>query len=148
MPKKIEVTELIPRDAHQSLLATRMAMEGVIPACEDIDKAGFWSVECWGGATFAASVRFLNEDPWKQLRTFRTLSTAGANGEERRPISGIVGKSSVPPGESLEPGDLPFVVEATKLETEVTAPVVGKVAEGKGNLDDSVKGGQVVLVWA
>lgn len=54
----------------------------------------------------------------------------------------------MPLGESLEPGDLLFVVEATKMETEVTAPVAGKVAEGKGNLGDSVKGGQVVLVWA
>ena len=73
MPRKIEVTELILRDAHQSLLATRMALEDMIPACEDIDKAGFWSVECWGGATFDACIRFLNEDPWERLRTFRKL---------------------------------------------------------------------------
>ena len=73
MPRKIEVTELILRDAHQSLLATRMAMEDMVPACEDIDKAGFWSVECWGGATFDACIRFLNEDPWERLRIFRRL---------------------------------------------------------------------------
>src|SRR5271169_6289118 len=73
MPRKIEITELILRDAHQSLLATRMAMEDMVPACEDIDKAGFWSVECWGGATFDACIRFLNEDPWERLRTFRKL---------------------------------------------------------------------------
>jgi methylmalonyl-CoA carboxyltransferase 5S subunit len=73
MSRKIEVTELILRDAHQSLLATRMAMEDMIPACGDIDKAGFWSVECWGGATFDACIRFLNEDPWERLRTFRKL---------------------------------------------------------------------------
>jgi methylmalonyl-CoA carboxyltransferase 5S subunit len=73
MPRTIEVTELILRDAHQSLLATRMALEDIIPACEDIDKAGFWSVECWGGATFDACIRFLNEDPWERLRTFRKL---------------------------------------------------------------------------
>ncbi|HMD43394.1 MAG TPA: methylmalonyl-CoA carboxytransferase subunit 5S [Candidatus Acidoferrum sp.] len=73
MPRKIEVTELILRDAHQSLLATRMAMEDMVPACEDIDKAGFWSVECWGGATFDACIRYLNEDPWERLRTFRQL---------------------------------------------------------------------------
>lgn len=72
-PKKIEVTELALRDAHQSLLATRMALEDMIPACEDIDKAGYWSVECWGGATFDACIRFLNEDPWERLRTFRKL---------------------------------------------------------------------------
>jgi methylmalonyl-CoA carboxyltransferase 5S subunit len=73
MAKKIDVTELILRDAHQSLMATRMAMEDMAPACEDIDKAGYWSVECWGGATFDACIRFLNEDPWERLRTFRKL---------------------------------------------------------------------------
>jgi methylmalonyl-CoA carboxyltransferase 5S subunit len=73
MPKTIEVTELILRDAHQSLMATRMALEDMIPACEDIDNAGYWSVECWGGATFDACIRFLNEDPWERLRTFRKL---------------------------------------------------------------------------
>ena len=73
MPRTIEVTELILRDGHQSLLATRMALEDMVPACEDIDNAGFWSVECWGGATFDACIRFLNEDPWQRLRTFRKL---------------------------------------------------------------------------
>ena len=73
MAKTIEVTELALRDAHQSLLATRMAMEDMVPACEDIDQAGYWSVECWGGATFDACIRFLNEDPWERLRTFRKL---------------------------------------------------------------------------
>jgi len=73
MPKKIDVTELILRDAHQSLMATRMALEDMVPACEDIDNAGFWSVECWGGATYDACIRFLNEDPWERLRTFRKL---------------------------------------------------------------------------
>ncbi len=73
MPKTIDVTELILRDAHQSLMATRMAMEDMVPACEDIDKAGYWSVECWGGATFDSCIRFLNEDPWERLRMFRKL---------------------------------------------------------------------------
>ncbi len=54
-------------------MATRMAMEDMVGACEAIDKAGFWSVECWGGATFDACIRFLNEDPWERLRTFRRL---------------------------------------------------------------------------
>ncbi len=71
--KIIQITELILRDAHQSLMATRMAMEDLIPACEDLDNAGFWSIECWGGATFDACIRFLNEDPWERLRTFRKL---------------------------------------------------------------------------
>jgi methylmalonyl-CoA carboxyltransferase 5S subunit len=73
MSRIIEITELALRDAHQSLLATRMAMDDMIPACEDIDNAGYWSVECWGGATFDACIRFLNEDPWERLRTFRKL---------------------------------------------------------------------------
>jgi methylmalonyl-CoA carboxyltransferase 5S subunit len=73
MPKKIDVTELILRDAHQSLMATRMSMEDMVPACADLDQAGYWSVECWGGATFDACIRFLNEDPWERLRTFRKL---------------------------------------------------------------------------
>lgn len=67
------MTEVALRDAHQSLFATRLAMEDMVDACEDIDKAGFWSVECWGGATFDACIRFLNEDPWERLRTFRKL---------------------------------------------------------------------------
>ena len=73
MSRTIEVTELALRDGHQSLLATRMALEDMVPACEDIDRAGFWSVECWGGATYDACIRFLNEDPWVRLRTFRKL---------------------------------------------------------------------------
>lgn len=55
--RKIGVTELALRDAHQSLMATRMALEDMVDACEDIDKAGYWSVECWGGATFDACIR-------------------------------------------------------------------------------------------
>jgi methylmalonyl-CoA carboxyltransferase 5S subunit len=73
MARVIEVTDLILRDAHQSLLATRMAMEDMIPACEDLDNAGYWSLECWGGATFDSCIRFLNEDPWERLRTFKKL---------------------------------------------------------------------------
>ncbi|MBC8167380.1 MAG: methylmalonyl-CoA carboxytransferase subunit 5S [Bryobacteraceae bacterium] len=73
MPKHVDVTELILRDAHQSLMATRMAMEDMVPACHDIDNAGYWSVECWGGATFDSCIRFLNEDPWERLRSFRRL---------------------------------------------------------------------------
>ncbi len=71
--RTVQITELILRDAHQSLLATRMALEDMIPVCEDLDKAGYWSVECWGGATFDSCIRFLNEDPWERLRTFRKL---------------------------------------------------------------------------
>jgi methylmalonyl-CoA carboxyltransferase 5S subunit len=73
MTRNIDVTELVLRDGHQSLLATRMALEDLVPACHDIDQAGFWSVECWGGATYDACIRFLNEDPWQRLRTFRQV---------------------------------------------------------------------------
>ena len=73
MTRTVEVTELCLRDGHQSLLATRMAMEDMVPICEDIDAAGYWSAECWGGATYDSCIRFLNEDPWERLRTFRKL---------------------------------------------------------------------------
>ena len=71
--RTIGVTEVALRDAHQSLMATRMALEDMVDACADIDAAGYWSVECWGGATYDACIRFLNEDPWVRLRTFREL---------------------------------------------------------------------------
>jgi methylmalonyl-CoA carboxyltransferase 5S subunit len=64
MSRIVEITELALRDAHQSLLATRMALDDMIPVCEDLDNAGYWSVECWGGATFDSCIRFLNEDHW------------------------------------------------------------------------------------
>lgn len=69
--KTIEITDVILRDAHQSLMATRMALEDMLPALADLDAAGYWSLECWGGATFDACIRFLNEDPWERLRTFK-----------------------------------------------------------------------------
>ncbi|MCG6871092.1 MAG: pyruvate carboxylase subunit B, partial [Gammaproteobacteria bacterium] len=67
MSDKVHITELILRDAHQSLLATRMRTEDMLPACEMLDGIGFWSLEAWGGATFDACVRFLREDPWERL---------------------------------------------------------------------------------
>lgn len=73
MGRIIEITDVILRDAHQSLLATRMALEDMVPACEALDRAGYWSLECWGGATYDACIRFLNEDPWERLRTFKKL---------------------------------------------------------------------------
>jgi len=73
MGRLIEVTDVILRDAHQSLMATRMSMEDMIPACADLDNAGYWSLECWGGATYDSCIRFLNEDPWERLRTFKKL---------------------------------------------------------------------------
>ena len=71
MTKKIEITDLILRDAHQSLIATRMRTEDMLPICEKLDSVGYWSLEVWGGATFDACVRFLKEDPWERLRQLR-----------------------------------------------------------------------------
>jgi len=70
-PKKIEVTDVILRDAHQSLIATRMRTEDMLPICEKLDSVGYWSLEVWGGATFDACVRFLKEDPWERLRLLK-----------------------------------------------------------------------------
>lgn len=70
MPK-VQVTDTILRDAHQSLIATRMRIEDMLPACKKLDSVGYWSLEVWGGATFDACVRFLKEDPWDRLRKLR-----------------------------------------------------------------------------
>lgn len=69
--KPLLITETILRDAHQSQAATRMRIEDMLPALELLDNMGYWSVECWGGATFDVCMRFLNEDPWERLRTIK-----------------------------------------------------------------------------
>lgn len=69
--KPLYITDTILRDAHQSQAATRMRVEDMLPACEVLDSIGYWSLECWGGATFDACMRFLNEDPWERLRKLR-----------------------------------------------------------------------------
>ena len=71
MAKRLLVTDTILRDAHQSLLATRMGTEDMLPACEQLDAIGYHSLEVWGGATFDSAMRFLGEDPWERLRTLR-----------------------------------------------------------------------------
>ncbi len=68
---KVGITETILRDAHQSLIATRMTTEEMLPALEMLDDIGYHSLECWGGATFDSCLRFLGEDPWERLRTLR-----------------------------------------------------------------------------
>jgi pyruvate carboxylase subunit B len=68
---KIHITELVLRDGHQSLIATRMRTEDMLPICAKLDAIGFWSLEAWGGATFDACVRFLKEDPWERLAKLR-----------------------------------------------------------------------------
>lgn len=69
--KPLLITDTILRDAHQSQAATRMRLEDMLPACEVLDSIGYYSLECWGGATFDSCMRFLNEDPWERLRVLR-----------------------------------------------------------------------------
>ena len=69
--RKLLITETILRDAHQSLAATRMRTEEMLPAAGILDSIGYWSIECWGGATFDTCLRYLNEDPWERLRALR-----------------------------------------------------------------------------
>ncbi len=69
--KKLYITDTILRDAHQSHAATRMRIEDMLPACEILDNMGYWSIECWGGATFDSCMRFLGEDPWERLRILK-----------------------------------------------------------------------------
>lgn len=69
--KPVKITETILRDAHQSLIATRMTTEQMLPIIDKMDKVGYNAVECWGGATFDACLRFLKEDPWDRLRKLK-----------------------------------------------------------------------------
>lgn len=68
MAKKVKLTDLVLRDAHQSLHATRMTTADMLPVCDKLDKIGYFALEAWGGATFDSCIRFLNEDPWERLR--------------------------------------------------------------------------------
>ena len=68
---KVKITELVLRDGHQSLIATRMRTDDMLPICSKLDSIGFWSLEAWGGATFDACVRYLKEDPWERLTKLR-----------------------------------------------------------------------------
>lgn len=69
--KPLGITEVVLRDAHQSILATRLRIEDMLPICEKLDSVGYWSIESWGGATFDACIRFLGEDPWERLRLLK-----------------------------------------------------------------------------
>ncbi|MEK7851344.1 MAG: pyruvate carboxylase subunit B, partial [Deltaproteobacteria bacterium] len=69
--KKVMITDTSLRDAHQSLLATRMRTEDMLPIAEKLDQVGYWSLEVWGGATFDTCLRFLKEDPWERLRKLK-----------------------------------------------------------------------------
>ncbi len=69
--KPLGITEVVLRDAHQSLLATRLRIDDMLPICEKLDQVGYWSMESWGGATFDACIRYLGEDPWERLRLLK-----------------------------------------------------------------------------
>ena len=71
MSKPLAITDVVLRDAHQSILATRMRVEDMLPIAAQLDKIGYWSIESWGGATFDACIRFLGEDPWERLRLLK-----------------------------------------------------------------------------
>ncbi|MSU87362.1 oxaloacetate decarboxylase subunit alpha [Streptococcus dysgalactiae subsp. dysgalactiae] len=71
MQQQVAITETVLRDGHQSLMATRLPIEDMLPVLPILDKIGYYSLECWGGATFDACIRFLNEDPWERLRTLK-----------------------------------------------------------------------------
>ncbi|MCV5274489.1 oxaloacetate decarboxylase, partial [Escherichia coli] len=67
----LAITDVVLRDAHQSLFATRMRIEDMLPIAAELDKIGYWSLETWGGATFDSCIRFLGEDPWERLRELK-----------------------------------------------------------------------------
>jgi len=69
--KPLGITEVVLRDAHQSILATRLRIEDMLPICEKLDQIGYWSIESWGGATFDSCIRYLGEDPWERLRLLK-----------------------------------------------------------------------------
>ncbi|MEI6707124.1 MAG: sodium-extruding oxaloacetate decarboxylase subunit alpha [Methylococcales bacterium] len=69
--KPLAITEVVLRDAHQSILATRLRIDDMLPICEKLDAIGYWSIESWGGATFDACIRYLGEDPWERLRLLK-----------------------------------------------------------------------------
>ena len=71
--KPVRICDTILRDAHQSLLATRMRTDDMLPIAEKLDQVGYWSVEMWGGATFDSAMRFLNEDPWERIRKLKAV---------------------------------------------------------------------------
>ena len=69
----VEITELVLRDGHQSLFATRMRIDDMLPIAEKLDEIGYWSMESWGGATFDSCIRFLGEDPWERIREIKKV---------------------------------------------------------------------------
>ncbi len=72
-PAALGITEVVLRDAHQSLFATRMRIDDMLPIAEKLDQIGYWSMESWGGATFDSCIRFLGEDPWERIREIKKV---------------------------------------------------------------------------
>ena len=72
-PKPLQLTDVVLRDAHQSILATRLRLDDMLPIAPLLDKVGFWSLESWGGATFDACIRYLGEDPWDRIRELKKV---------------------------------------------------------------------------
>jgi len=68
---RLDITDVVLRDGHQSLFATRMRLADMLPIAEKLDKVGYWSIETWGGATFDSCIRFLGEDPWDRIRQLK-----------------------------------------------------------------------------
>lgn len=71
MTKPLGLTEVVLRDGHQSLLATRLRLEDMLPIASKMDDIGYWSIESWGGATFDSCIRYLGEDPWERIRALK-----------------------------------------------------------------------------
>lgn len=71
--KPLGITDVVLRDAHQSLFATRLRLDDMLPICEKLDQMGYWSIESWGGATFDSCIRYLGEDPWERIRTLKEV---------------------------------------------------------------------------
>lgn len=78
-PKKIAITDVVLRDAHQSLFATRLRLDDMLPIASELDNIGYWSLETWGGATFDSCIRFLGEDPWVRLRELKKSNAENPN---------------------------------------------------------------------
>nr|WP_119002477.1 sodium ion-translocating decarboxylase subunit beta [Salmonella enterica] len=92
----IAITDVVLRDAHQSLFATRLRLDDMLPIAAALDDVGYGSLECWGGATFDACIRFLGEDPWLRLRVLMAKLMNLCSKNKINPLIGSAGVSAVP----------------------------------------------------
>ena len=171
--KPLKITETVLRDAHQSLIATRMTTEQMLPIIDKMDKVGYHSVECWGGATFDASLRFLKEDPWERLRKlrdgfkntklqmlFRGQNILGYNHYADDVVEYFVQKSiangidiirifdcfNVAIGDRVKKGQVIGIVEAMKLMNEIESDYDGVVTDILVDNEQMVEYGQPMFV--